>query len=228
MKEGAVILVLFVLLFVALGAFIAIGVITWREKYLRRQMWMGLADKYRMRYIRTDHFGIPELFKFALLQEGRGRQAFNCLDGTYQDLPVLLFDYRFITGWGKARKCHELSALLARLSIPCSHLIIRPETTMGRFAAFLGFGHIRLELDEFNRAFSVHCEDKKFAYDVCHPEMMEFILEYPNMSWELQGDHLLVYCLEVEFDPECVARCLEIAQGFAKRIPRYLKQKTPT
>ena len=214
---------IFVLLIVALGAVIGIVGLIWYGKYLRRQMWMRLADKYQMRYSRTDPFDIPQSFEFALLREGRSRQAFNCLDGTYKGLPVILFDYRFVTGLGNQSKSHELSALLTRLSIACNHLIIRPETAMGRFAAFLGFGAIQFEFEEFNRTYNVHCEDKKFAYDICHPDMMEFMLEYPTLTWELQGNHLLLYCPEIEFDPECVARCLEVACGFSKRIPRYMQ-----
>jgi hypothetical protein len=219
---------IFVLLFIAPGIVVAILFITWREKYLRREMWQRLAGKHGMRYTRTDPFNIPRSFsKFTLLGEGRSRQASNCLDGTYENLPVILFDYRFITGWGNAKKTHELSALVTALSISCRHLTIQPETAIGQFAASLGFADIQFEFEEFNRTFKVHCEDKKFAYDVCHPEMMEFMLQYPNMSWELHGNHLLLYCLEVEFDEECVARCLEIASGFAKRIPRYLQAKEP-
>jgi len=215
-----------VLAFIVLVLFVLIGLhfyFQYQAALLRRQMWQQIAARLKMRYSPKDRWGIPNKFKFALFQEGRRRRVSNCLDGMYQKVPVILFDYRYLTGWGRSEKTHELSALLARLNIKCPHLVVRPETAMGRFAAFLGMGDIQFEFEEFNRTFNVKCEDKKFAYDVCHPEMMEFLLRYPTMTWELHGNHLLIYCFEMKFDRQCVALCLEAASGFAKLIPRYLQ-----
>jgi hypothetical protein len=213
-------------IFAAISVFlVVIGVISgiFYGQYLRRQMWRRLAAKYGMRYNAYDPYDIPEKFEFALFKEGHSREACNCLDGIYQELPVILFDYSYKIGSGKSQTAHELSALLARLSIPCRKLIIRPETMIDRIANFLGLGDIQFEYEQFNRTFDVQSEDKKFAYDVCHPAMMEFMLKYPTMTWELQGQHLLLYSADVEFDAESAPRCLEIAIGFAKRIPQYMQ-----
>src|SRR5919204_6182510 len=89
-----------------------IGII-WYGEYLRRQMWQRVAANYGMHYSAYDPFDLPEKFAFALFQEGHSRRASNCLDGTYQNLPVILFDYRYKTGSGKSETTHNISALLA-------------------------------------------------------------------------------------------------------------------
>jgi hypothetical protein len=212
--------VLVVLVFIAIIAF------SFYLQYLRRQMWQRLAARYGMRFNPDDPFDIPGRFPFALFQEGHSRRASNCLDGTYQNVPVILFDYRYKTGSGKSETTHNLSALLARLNIHCPKLVIRPETVLDRFAAFVGFGDINFESEEFNRAFNVHCADKKFAYDICHPQMMEFLLENRSMVWELQGNHLLLYSYSMgSFDPGEVRTCLQLAVEFDARIPGYLQKE---
>ncbi len=209
-----------VLVVLAIIAFIAFGMYV---QYLRRQMWQRLAARYGMRFNPHDPFDIPGRFPFALFQEGHSRRACNCLDGTYKNLPVILFDYTYKTGSGKSETTHNLSVLLARLNIYCPKLIIRPETVLDRFAALVGFGDINFESEEFNRAFNVHCESKKFAYDICHPQMMEFMLQNQSMTWELQGNHVLLYCYAMgTFDPEEAGTCLRLAVEFAARIPSYL------
>jgi hypothetical protein len=214
-------------IFVVLVVVAIIGIILYGE-YLRRQMWQRVAAKYGMRYSAYDPFDLPDKFEFALFREGHSRRASNCLDGTYQGLPMILFDYRYKTGSGKSETTHYISALLAQLNIQCRKLIIRPETVLDRFAAFIGFGDIQFEYEEFNRAFNVHCENKKFAYDICHPDMMEFMLQNRSMTWELQGDRLLLYSWTVgNFGPEDVRAFLQLAVGFVGRIPRYL-QENPT
>jgi len=215
--------ILVVLVFVAV-----IGII-WYGEYLRRQMLQRVATKYGMRYSPYDPFDLPEKFQFALFQEGHSRRASNCLDGIYQDLPVILFDYRYKTGSGKSESTHHISALLAQLNIRCRKLIIRPETALDRFAAFIGFGDIQFEYEEFNRAFNVHCESKKFAYDICHPAMMEFMLQNRSMTWELQSDRLLLYSWTVgTFGPEGIRTFLRLAVEFVSRIPRYLNEEKTT
>jgi hypothetical protein len=208
---------------IAVIAIIGIGLYL---QYLRRQMWQQLAAKYGMRFHSYDPYDIPGKFPFALFQEGHSRQAYNCLDGNYQNVPVMLFDYTYKTGSGKSETTHNVSALLARLSIRCPKLILRPETVLDRFAAFVGFGDINFESEEFNRAFNVDCVDKKFAYDICHPQMMEFLLQNRSMTWELQGNHLLLYSWRMgTFDPEKVRTCLRLAVEFVARIPGYLQKE---
>ena len=47
---------------------------------------------------------------------------------------------------------------------------------MDKIAGALGFHDINFESSEFSRKFHIKCADKKFAYDVIHPRMMEFLL----------------------------------------------------
>lgn len=210
----------FVLLIVGV---IAIGMY---QAHLRREMWRKLAARYGFRYSQYDPFDLRDHYDFSLFKQGHSRKVYNCLDGPYQNIPVIVFDYQYSTGSGKNKRMHYVSCVLAQLDIECPTLIIRPESLMDRFAAFFGFDDIDFEYEEFNRCFHVNGNDKKFAYDVCHAEMMEFLLEHRHMCWELRQGALLLYSWRLgRFDPHEVETCLEAAVDFVARIPEYLRRK---
>jgi hypothetical protein len=56
-------------------------------------------------------------------------------------------------------------------------LFIRRENLFDKVAGFLGFDDIDFESAEFSDRFIVKSRDKRFAYDVLHPRMMEFLLD---------------------------------------------------
>jgi hypothetical protein len=55
-------------------------------------------------------------------------------------------------------------------------LLIRREGIFDKIAGVLGFDDIDFESSEFSRKFCVKSGDKRFAYDVIDPRMMEFLL----------------------------------------------------
>jgi hypothetical protein len=40
--------------------------------------------------------------------------------------------------------------------------------------------------------FRVRCRDKKFAYDVCNPQMIEYLLSNRGLDIEIQGPAILL------------------------------------
>ena len=50
---------------------------------------------------------------------------------------------------------------------------------------------IELESEEFNKAFLVTSEHRKFASDVLHPRMMEVLLRRTDLGWRFEGDSMV-------------------------------------
>ncbi len=211
-------IILVILLLVVAG--IALGAYYLDRK--RRQMWRDLAARYGLRYYAGDPFDLVNCYSFALFNTGHSKRVSNTLHGNTDGMDVVLFDYRYKTGSGKNQTTHYWSALMVRL--PCrGELKIEPEYFFDRIAAIFGWDDFDFEYERFNRAFRVTGPSKKFAYDVCTPEMMEFLLQDTSHCWEIQGDRLLLYSSSMgTFDPEEVARCLRDARGFLERLPSYL------
>lgn len=156
------------------------------------------------------------------LNQGKNRYAFNVMRGTYQDQAVFIFDYHYQTGSGKNRTEHYSTVFLLVCKLVFPHLTIAPETLGEKIASAVGIGDdIKLESAEFSRMYYVRSPDKKFAYDVCHPQMMEYLLQHPGLQIELQGP-----ALTLTFDPplpseKIEARLQQLAE-IRTRLPEYL------
>lgn len=81
---------------------------------------------------------------------------------------------------------------------------------------------VRFESSDFNAAFTVRTADPKFASDVIHPRMMEWLLARRPTGWTLQGP---VVTFDVaEHDLLVVDDCGEVLRGWLGRIPRFVWQ----
>ena len=87
----------------------------------------------------------------------------------------------------------------------------------------LGFDDIDFESVEFSRAFTVRSRNKRFAYDVCHGKMMEFLLCHPDTSLEFEGP-----CLAMSFnrrlEPERIVETLDRLMAINDLLPNYVRQ----
>ncbi|HEX3100585.1 MAG TPA: hypothetical protein VHQ01_02275, partial [Pyrinomonadaceae bacterium] len=54
------------------------------------------------------------------------------------------------------------------------------------------FGGIRFESTEFSRRYNVLSNDKKFAYDVFNPQMIEFFIANPGIRIEINKNALVL------------------------------------
>jgi hypothetical protein len=131
------------------------------------------------------------------LAQGENRYAFNILRGTYQDQTLFIFDYHYqIGGTSKDVEHHFCTMFMLIAKESCfPKITIRPErsdTFLSKMDAALDEHDVKFESVEFSKAFRVLCADKKFAYDVCNPQMMEFLLANRDLDVEIQGPVILL------------------------------------
>ena len=125
---------------------------------------------------------------------GRGdhRRTDNAIRGSYQGIDLAAFEYSYETHTtdskgNRSTSTHRYSvvALLARTALP--GLSISPEGGVSRLFGRLFNTDIQLESEEFNRAFTVSSDDRKFASAVLHPRTMEALLAYRDVDWDIRG-----------------------------------------
>jgi hypothetical protein len=209
------------LILVILVIVVAIAIAIYLD-HKRKEMWRGIAARYGLHYDPGDPLGLVDRQPFALFQIGSSKRVSNTLQGQTDGMNVVLFDYRYVTGSGKHQQTHHWSALMVELPFSGA-LHIRPESFFDRIAAVFGWDDYNFEYERFNRAFKVTGPNKKFAYDICHGEMMEFLLNDPSHCWEIQGDRLLLYSHAMgQFNADEVEHSLRHAREFLKRLPSYL------
>jgi hypothetical protein len=148
------------------------------------------------------------------------KYAFNVLEGDYSGRHVLIFDYHYKdnsrNGWAAQMKDRTIMILkMEGASFP--KLFIDPQITH----------QIRFESAEFSRIYGVVSDDKKFAYDVCNPQMIEFLLHNPGLCprLEINGPAIVVNFGKL-FDPDFFEFELQRLVKIRSLMPEYLFEKT--
>ncbi len=168
----------------------------------------GLID----RYSGFEPFGI-----------GSSRSASNLIRGQTGEILWEIFEYHYTTGSGKDRSRHTWSLVAATVPMVFSRLRLRPEGLFDKVKGLIGFEDINFESEAFSRRYYVSCEDRKFAYDVIHPRMIEYLMELPNADWQIAGN-LIVLRKSGTFGVEEIEQRMSMVQGLMQRLPEYLRQ----
>lgn len=213
---------------VLFGVLFVVGfVYNYYQKQQKWNFWESLAEQWGYRFRTDDAYHFCDREEFPLFRQGGDRRVDYLIEGKCLGRQLLLFDYSYVTGSGKSKTVHSLSAVMIETPVFGCGLTVRPENFFDRLAAFVGFEDINFEYEEFNRAFQVKCNDKKLAYDVFHNDMMEFLMQHRDLAMEWCDFRLLLYLypkrhIRTIADAE---RMRNIAQGIVKRLPEYLVQQ---
>ncbi len=194
----------------------------------RREAFALLAAQLGMTYRDKDRT-LPSAYHFLdALRQGSNRYAFNIIEGDYRGYRVKAFDYHYETHStdSKGRRQthhHYFSFFILEQPINFPELRIYPESFLGRLAQMVGFADIDFESVEFSKAFTVRARDKKFAYDVCHTRMMEFLLRHRDTSLELEGPCMAIRSAR-RLAPEQIVPMLDRLVEINGLLPEYLRQ----
>ena len=124
--------------------------------------------------------------EFEIFRRGTERRPSNTITGTVEcsgfQCSLVMGDYQYViergTGEDRSRKQYSFSYLIAESPWRDSpDLLIRPEGLVDRFKALVGCDDIDFESEAFSRKFYVSSSDRRFAYDLLDPRMIEFFME---------------------------------------------------
>lgn len=213
--------VIFVLLVIGAAIYSAIAARKRREGLFELAARLGLA------FSPQDNMGIADRFQFLnQLAQGSNRYAYNVLSGSYSGYQVLVFDYHYETHSTDSKghrqtQHHYFSFFILLLPLSFPELRIAREGFFSKVAQAFGYDDIDFESAEFSRTFCVRSTDKRFAYDVCNPQMMEYLLTNRDLNVEIEANALALgfpACL----DPSQIEPNLERLAQIRLRLPDYL------
>lgn len=168
-----------------------------RKRKEREAALSQLADELGWSFSTLRDYDLDSRYaQFSVFTRGDSRYGYNTFRGAIQrdgqTWPAVMGDYHYKTtsGTGKNRRTttHHFSYLLVQTPyVLAGNLQIRREHLFDRMASFIGFDDIDFESAEFSDKFHVKSADKRFAYDVIHPRMMDFLLAStpPTIQFEL-------------------------------------------
>jgi hypothetical protein len=146
--------------------------------------------------------------------------------GQWQEKQFVGFDYHYETYSrdSKGRRQthhHHFSGVILTSPIPLKPLYIRPEGFFDKITEFFGADDIDFESAEFSRKFYVKSPDRRWAYDVIHTRMMEFLLEQPRFSLQFDPSCIIAWNKR-RFSPQDFATAGDLIHGLLDRLPNYL------
>jgi hypothetical protein len=203
-----------------------LGYLGWLKEKKRREAFVILAENLGMEYRERDNALSGELEFLDALRQGSNRYAFNVLEGELEGHWMMAFDYHYETHStdSKGRRQthhHYFSFFVCHLEGRFPELRVYPESFFSKVGQIFGLQDIDFESVEFSRAFTVKCAEKKFAYDICHPRMMEYLLAHPDLSIEVEN-FCLAMGMNQRLEPEQVPDCLRQLREIRSLFPQYL------
>lgn len=208
-----------VIFLLILGAFL----LRWCFGKLRRRALAAQAGKLGLRFNPERDYDLAARVQFLeSLGRGTNHYACNIIQGIYRGHPVRCFDYHFATGrMGRTRRRFSVYMLQHPVQFP--RLEISPKSFLDRMDRALGLGmeSVHFESMAFTNAFAVNTVDRRFAYDVCHPRMMEFLMQHPDFFIEFEGNCVAV-CYRFCLNTSKVRPHLDMLVGIRERMPGYL------
>ncbi len=188
----------------------------------RRQEAARLAAEMGVRFFPEDIWGLPKRYgAFDLFGRGHSKKASNILSGDIDGRSALAFDYQYTTGSGKNQTTHHYQAVVLTLPIRAAKLRLRSENVFDRVASWVGYDDLDFESDAFSRRYHVQCDDRRFAYDIFHAQLIDYLLRCgtsPNI--EMTGPVLMLY--ESRGSVRNCRRMLQIGRAIIRSIPDYV------
>lgn len=210
-----------------LAVVLTLAIVGGRLERKRREALAATAARLGFTFAPGQDRNLAERFsEFRGLGTGDNHYAFSIIEGALRERPLLAFDYHYETHstdskGGRSTTHHYLHVISVRLEREFPPLFIGPESVLSKIAQAFGYDDIDFESHEFSRRFCVRSTDRKFAYDVCNTQMMEFLLDHPDLQLELKGD-LLVSVFESKMDPGLIESEIELVCSVRERMPDYL------
>jgi hypothetical protein len=206
-----------------------IGAIIWgiyAGKKRRDEMTL-LAERLGLNFHHERDYHLADRYSFLdKLRQGSNQYAYNILSGRYRDHEIAAFDFHYETysrdSDGKRKTHHHhFSFFILELEKYFPELTIAKEGLFSKIAQAVGYDDIDFESHEFSRNFVVRSKDKKFAYDFCNAQMIEYLLTDRDINLELDQNMLAIAyhrCLKVEEIRSHLDRLIDIRE----LMPDYL------
>ena len=209
----------FVLVAAGIVGLIIYGIMKARE---RREAVARLAAQWGLQYYPDDPFDLPARYAhFDLFDTGHSRSASNVMAGRIDGREAILCDYQYTTGSGKNQSTHSFQAAILTLPILAARLHVRQESVFDKIASWVGHDDLNFESAEFSRRYHVKCDNRKFAYDISHARLIEYLLACGDMpALEMNGVTLLLYGNQGQV--ENLRRLMDIGQEIIRSIPEYV------
>ncbi len=216
----------------AVALVIGFVVMRWFGAQRRASDMATLASQLGFQFVAHDATISRRLAGFTDFERGHSREGRNICWGNIVfggvRAAVILGDYRYtvspVAGKDSSTRTYEMSfiSLVPVLAVR-EDLSVRRESVLDRIGTFVGLDDIDFESSEFSKRFHVKCSDRRFAYDLFDPRMIEFFLSAPPPDLEARGGIIVIDDAATRWTVAGFRDRLAWLDGFFARIPRHVR-----
>ncbi len=191
-----------ILIIAGIALVCVIGYFAWLAEKKRREAMAALAQRLGWRFDPgRDRDHDDQYAHFEIFRRGHSRAAHNTLAGEVEidgrQCPAKMGDFTYKvtrhTGKSTSTRTYRFSYLIIHLPfVGAPSVLIRREGMFDKLTDAFGFDDIDFESAEFSRRFHVKSSDKRFAYDVIHPRMMEFLMTDDKRAIDIENGRCCV------------------------------------
>jgi hypothetical protein len=224
--SGVFVVIVLVVVLAAAG----LAYLSWYAAKKRREAFAMWAARKGWSYTERDDRWVDS-FSGPPFGQGHNKKAQNVVTGTAYERPFVAFDYVYYTtettSTGKTTSTRQVAHPYGIAAVDTGEampaLDVSPEGMFGRLIGRLTGTDIELESEDFNRMFTVQCPDRKFASDVLHPMMMQFLMQHPGTSFRFDGRYA-VSAEEGQVAIESIESRLAFLDEVLDRVPEFVWQ----
>lgn len=204
-------------------AVVAVTVLRFQAAKKRREAFAVWAAKRGWIYSESDD-SYADRFDGTPFGTGNRRRAQNVVVGQLSGRQVVAFDYLYETdaadSKGRRTTKHRYGIVAIALPALVPTLQVSQEGIAGTVVRAVGVKDIELENEDFNREFKVKGDDRKFASDVLHPQMMAFLMQSKGPAWRMSGGDLVSWS-KGRLDRRRIDRDLAFLSGVIDQVPGF-------
>jgi hypothetical protein len=222
--SGLLPLLPFLFVVLILGLVIFLAIYARRKERERTEQLQVMAGQLGWSFAASAPLNmIAGLDRFALFNQGHSKEIKNFMYGEASGIKAAVFDYVYVTGYGKNRQVHRQSVVYLEpphLSLP--YFSLRPENVLLKIFTAFGYQDIDFgQRPEFSRQYILRGQDESAIRQTFNDGLLSFYEQYPGSCTDGGGNQLFVYRGAYRFQPQEIQSYVGLALKAANLFPRY-------
>lgn len=217
--------ILFFVLFlvVMIGVVVVVVVSVRRRERKRTRQLQGVASQLGWSFTeQTTLDFIPGFDRFALFNQGHTRYIKNLMYGGASGIKTGVFDYIYVTGYGKDRRSYAQSVVYlepGNLRIP--YFSLRPEGFFHKIISAFGYQDIDFgQRPNFSGQYILRGTDEQAIRNTFNDGLLSFFENYARTCTDGGGNQLFVYRSGERLEPHRIQSYVGFALSLLKLLPR--------
>ena len=214
--------VLFVLAII--GLLVVVGVYSWqKEKERARQLQLAAGQLGWCFLAQAQMNMIAGLERFTLFSQGHSREIKNMIYGEANGTKAAVFDYVYVTGYGKNRQTHSQTVVyLEPTSLSVPYFALRPEHFLHKM--FSAFGYQDIDFGQrpaFSSQYLLRGADEQAIRNTFTDRLLSFYESYPGTCTDAGGNQVFLYRAGYRFQPQEIQSYVGLGLNLLNLLPQY-------